>query len=111
EIVLELQERRNWAMRLAAAWAIYTERRLLVILLLGFSSGLPLALTCSTLAGWMCDDGYVLRTTGQSALVGLRYVLKFIWAHFIDHVCIPFLTRLLGRRRSWLLLTQAAVAA
>lgn len=98
-------------MRLAAAWAIYTERRLLVILLLGFSSGLPLALTGSTLAGWMRDEGVDLKTIGLFALVGLPYVLKFIWAPFVDHVRIPFLTRLLGRRRSWLLLTQAAVAA
>ncbi|MDO8422327.1 MAG: AmpG family muropeptide MFS transporter [Parvibaculum sp.] len=100
----------SWGMRLAKAWAVYTERRLVIILLLGFSSGLPLALTGSTLALWMRDEGVDLKTIGLFALVGLPYSIKFLWAPFVDHLRIPYLTRLLGRRRSWLVLTQLALA-
>lgn len=106
----ETMERTSLGARLAAAWAIYTEKRLVIILLLGFSSGLPLALTGSTLSGWMRDEGVDLKTIGLFSLVGLPYVLKFIWAPVIDHVRLPFLTRRLGRRRGWLVTTQVALA-
>lgn len=96
--------------RLVQAWSVYTERRVLIILLLGFSSGLPLALTGSTLSIWMKTQGVDLKTIGLFALVGLPYVLKFLWAPLVDHARIPFLTRRLGRRRGWLVATQLSLA-
>jgi len=94
---------------LSAAWRVYTERNVLIILLLGFSSGLPLALTGSTLTIWMADEGVDLGTIGLFSLVGLPYVLKFLWAPLVDAASVPFLTRWLGRRRGWLVATQLAV--
>jgi len=75
---------------------------MLALLLLGFSSGLPLALTADTLQAWLTDSGVDLGTIGLFALVGLPYTLKFLWAPFIDRYAVP----LLGRRRGWLLVTQ-----
>ncbi|MFZ3032889.1 MAG: MFS transporter [Parvibaculum sp.] len=102
--------RSSWSARLAKAWTIYTDRRLVIILLLGFSSGLPLALTGSTLALWMRDEGVDLKTIGFFALVGLPYSIKFLWAPLVDHLRLPYLSKALGRRRAWLVLTQLALA-
>ena len=87
-------------------FSIYTDKKLLVIMLLGFSSGLPLLLTLSTLSVWLVEIGITKTTIGFFALVGLPYSLKFLWAPFIDNLKIPFFTNYLGRRRSWILLTQ-----
>lgn len=93
-----------------AAWlagiAVYFRPQLLVVLALGFSSGLPLALTGSTLNIWMREEGVSLTTIGLFSLVGLPYVLKPLWAPLIDAVRLPVLHKRLGRRRSWLVLTQ-----
>jgi PAT family beta-lactamase induction signal transducer AmpG len=86
--------------------SIYRDRRVLAILFLGFSSGLPLALTPGTLAIWMRREGVDLATIGLFALVGLPYTLKFLWAPLIDRLPIPWLTRALGRRRSWTVVIQ-----
>ena len=88
------------------AVAVYRDRRILTILLLGFSSGLPRLLTLSTLAWWMSKVGVDLTTIGLFALVGLPYSIKFLWAPAVDEIRLPLLTRALGRRRSWTLLTQ-----
>ena len=85
---------------------VYRDRRMLVILLMGFSSGLPLLLTLSTLSYWLKKVGVDLTTIGLFALVGLPYSFKFVWAPVVDQVRIPLLTRWLGRRRSWALLAQ-----
>ena len=90
---------------------IYLEPRVLAILFLGFSSGLPLALTGSTLQAWLKEEGISLTTIGVFALVGLPYVLKFLWAPLIDAVRVPVLARLLGRRRAWLVTTQVLLMA
>ena len=87
-------------------FSIYTDKKLLVIMLLGFSSGLPLLLTLSTLSVWLVEIGITKTTIGFFALVGLPYSLKFLWAPFMDNLKIPFITNYLGRRRSWILLTQ-----
>jgi len=79
--------------------------RMLVALLMGFSSGLPLLLTGSVLQAWMTREGVDLGTIGLFALVGLPYTLKFLWAPLLDRFSVP----LLGRRRGWLLLIQAAL--
>ena len=86
--------------------AILRDRNLAVILLLGFSSGLPLALTGQTLQAWMTVDGVSLSTIGIFTLVGIPYTWKFLWAPAMDRFVPPFL----GRRRGWLLVTQAALA-
>ncbi|HLI98916.1 MAG TPA: MFS transporter [Bradyrhizobium sp.] len=93
-----------------AAWrdsfAVYMQRRVLIVLLLGFSSGLPLALSGSTLVIWMRESGVDLGTIGLFALVGTPYTLKFLWAPLVDALHVPFLTRRFGRRRGWLLFSQ-----
>jgi PAT family beta-lactamase induction signal transducer AmpG len=86
--------------------ALYLKRRVLVVLLLGFSSGLPLLLSFSTLSAWMRESGVDLTTIGVFALVGTPFTLKFLWAPLMDRLAVPVLGRLLGRRRAWLLTTQ-----
>jgi len=74
-------------------------RRIGVISLLGFASGLPLALTGGTLQAWMTVEGVSLKTIGIFTLVGLPYTLKFVWSPLIDRFSLP----ILGRRRGWIL--------
>jgi MFS transporter, PAT family, beta-lactamase induction signal transducer AmpG len=97
--------------RCADALAVYLKPRVLIVLLLGFSSGLPLVLTGSTLQAWMSESHVDLRTIGLFAAVGLPYVVKFLWAPFIDALDVPLLSALLGRRRGWLLLSQLVLMA
>src|SRR4030081_69157 len=87
-------------------WAVYLQRRVLIVLLLGFSSGLPLALSGSTLLVWMRESGVDLGTIGLFALVGTPYTLKFLWAPLVDALHVPLFTRAFGRRRGWLLFSQ-----
>jgi PAT family beta-lactamase induction signal transducer AmpG len=93
-----------------ASWrdgfAVYLQRRVLIVLLLGFASGLPLALSGSTLLVWMRESGVDLGTIGLFALVGTPYTLKFLWAPLVDALHVPFFTRRLGRRRGWLVFSQ-----
>ncbi|HUZ32842.1 MAG TPA: MFS transporter [Xanthobacteraceae bacterium] len=91
--------------------AVYLQRRVLVVMFLGFSSGLPLALSGSTLLVWMREAGVNLGTIGLFALVGTPYTVKFLWAPLIDALDVPVLSRLLGRRRGWLLLAQLLLIA
>lgn len=89
--------------------AVYADRRVLVVLFLGFSSGLPFALTSSTLSVWLTESGISLAAIGLFAMVGVPYSTKFLWAPLIDRMPLPLLTRLFGRRRGWALLTQGAL--
>src|SRR6267378_8113475 len=82
--------------------AVYLQPRVLIVMLLGFSSGLPLALSGSTLLVWMRESGVDLGTIGLFALVGTPYTLKFLWAPLVDALHVPFFTRTFGRRRGWL---------
>src|ERR1700719_1175394 len=95
---------------LPASWreslAVYLQRRVLIVLLLGFSSGLPLALSGSTLLVWMRESWVDLGTIGLFALVGTPYTLKFLWAPLVDALHVPFFTRAFGRRRGWLVFSQ-----
>src|SRR3954451_17415831 len=95
-------ERRSYA----EALAVYLRPRVLIVMLLGFSSGLPLALSGSTLLVWMTESGVDLGTIGLFALVGTPYTLKFLWAPVTDAIEVPFFTRAFGRRRGWLLFSQ-----
>ena len=81
---------------------VFRSRRIGVITVLGFSSGLPLALTGATLQAWMTVSGVDLRTIGIFALVGMPYTLKFLWSPLMDRFVPPWL----GRRRGWIVMTQ-----
>lgn len=83
----------------------FGNRRIFTILLLGFSSGVPLALTGSTLQAWMTDQKVDLSVIGFFSLVGLPYTLKFLWSPLMDRYVPPFL----GRRRGWMIVAQAAL--
>ena len=80
--------------------------RLVIVTLLGFASGLPLALTGQAMQAWLSLDGLDLKTIGFLSLVGLPYTFKFLWAPLMDRFDLP----LLGRRRGWLVVTQLALA-
>jgi MFS transporter, PAT family, beta-lactamase induction signal transducer AmpG len=90
---------------------VYLEAPTLRMLLLGFSAGLPLLLVFGTLSFWLREAGIDRTTIGYLSWVGLAYGFKWIWAPLVDRLPIPLLTRLLGRRRSWLLLSQAVIMA
>jgi PAT family beta-lactamase induction signal transducer AmpG len=85
---------------------VYLQRRVLVVLLLGFSGGLPFSLAGQTLQAWMTESGVDIKTIGLFAVVGTPYWAKVFWSPAVDAIDIPVLTALLGRRRAWLLLTQ-----
>src|SRR5246127_3561353 len=91
--------------------AVYLPPRVLVVLFLGFASGLPLALSGSTLQIWMRESGVDLGTIGLLALVGTPYTLKFLWAPLVDALHVPVFTRVFGRRRGWLLFSQLLLIA
>src|SRR4051812_21654196 len=99
----------------ATSWrdslAVYLQPRVLIVLFLGFSSGLPLALSGSTLLVWMREAGVDLKTIGLFALVGTPYTLKFLWAPLVDALHVPLFTRTFGRRRGWLVFSQALLIA
>jgi MFS transporter, PAT family, beta-lactamase induction signal transducer AmpG len=91
--------------------AVYLKPRVLIVLFLGFSAGLPLALSGSTLRLWMRQSGVDLETIGLFALVGTPYTIKFLWAPLVDALDVPILSRLLGRRRGWLVFSQILMMA
>ena len=93
------------------ALAVYLKPRVLIVLFLGFSSGLPLALSGATLLVWMREVGVDLGTIGLFALVGTPYTVKFLWAPLTDALDVPLLSRWLGRRRGWLVFTQMLLMA
>ena len=86
---------------------VFKSRRMTVITLLGFSSGLPLALTSGTLQAWMSVAGVDIRTIGVFALVSIPYTLKFLWSPLMDRFVPPWL----GRRRGWMISTQFVLLA
>lgn len=97
--------RRSWA----ATLRVYAEPASLRMLALGFSAGLPLLLVLGTLSFWLREAGISRATIGYLSWVALAYAFKWMWAPLVDRMPIPLLTRWLGRRRSWLLLSQALI--
>ena len=95
----------------ASALEVYLQPRVLAVMFLGFSGGLPYALTGSTLQAWLTQSEIDIRTIGLFAAIGMPYVLKFLWAPAVDALDVPVLSALLGRRRGWLLLTQLVLMA
>jgi PAT family beta-lactamase induction signal transducer AmpG len=97
--------RRGWI----PALAVFLERRTLVMLALGFASGLPNLMIFDTLTAWLRDAGLSLQVIAVFSLATLAYAGKFLWAPLVDRTTVPGLTKWLGHRRSWMLVTQAAV--
>jgi PAT family beta-lactamase induction signal transducer AmpG len=93
------------------ALTVYLKPRVLIVLFLGFSAGLPLALSGSTLLVWMREAGVDLGTIGLFALVGTPYTAKFLWAPLVDALDVPLLSHWLGRRRGWLVFSQILLMA
>src|SRR5688572_16388700 len=98
--------KRSWGQ----AFAVYLERPVLSMLFLGFSAGLPFYLVFSTLSAWLRTAHIDRGTIGMLAWVGLAYSFKWSWAPIVDRIPLPWLDKLLGRRRSWMLLAQIGVA-
>lgn len=92
------------------ALAVYLHRRVIAMAFLGFSAGLPFLLIFSTLSFWLREAGIERSTIGFFSWVGITFSIKFLWAPFVDRLPLPFLTRWLGKRRSWILLAQFAIA-
>jgi PAT family beta-lactamase induction signal transducer AmpG len=103
------------APRRARGWLgavqVYGQPRMLSMLALGFSSGLPFMLIYSTLSAWLRQSGIERATIGMLSWVSLVYTLKFLWAPVVDRLSLPVIGRLLGQRRSWMLLAQAGIAS
>lgn len=99
----------------AASWLdslkVYAHPRVIGMLFLGFSAGLPLILVLGTLSYWLREAGIDRSTIGYFSWIGLAYGFKWVWSPLVDRLPLPGLTRLLGRRRSWLLLSQLAIAS
>lgn len=93
---------KNWLESLK----LYSQPRVIGISLLGFSAGLPYLLVFSTLSAYLRDIDVSRTTIGFFGLVGTTYSIKFFWAPLVDRLKIPILTRLMGKRRSWMLLAQ-----
>ncbi len=91
-----------------SVWKAFTQPAARTMFFFGFSSGLPFLLVAGTLAYWLKDHGIELKSITLIASAGMAYALKFIWAPLLDHVRLPFISKL-GRRRSWLLLSQVGV--
>ena len=89
---------------------VYRQPRIASMLFLGFSAGLPFMLVFQTLSAWLRQVGIERATIGMLAWVGILYSIKFLWAPIVDRVPLPLLHRLLGRRRSWMLVAQIGVA-
>ncbi|MBL0930993.1 MAG: AmpG family muropeptide MFS transporter, partial [Alphaproteobacteria bacterium] len=82
-----------------ASLAVYARPRLLAVLFMGFSSGLPLPLTFGTLSFWLAESGVSRTAIGAFSLVGMAYTIKFLWAPAIDRLGLGPWARVLGRRR------------
>lgn len=92
-------------------WRYYLQEKVLVIFFLGFSSGLPFPLVYATLSAWLEEANVERSTISTFAWLGFAYSLKFVWAPVVDSLKVPVLTRLLGRRRGWMLTAQLAIGA
>ncbi len=100
-------QRKSWA----EAFDAYKHPRVLVMLFLGFSAGLPFLLLFSTLSVWLREADVTRTTIGYFSWVGLTFSIKVLWAPVVDRMPLPFLSRALGRRRGWMCLAQIGIAA
>ena len=102
--------RKPWWRGWADAVLAYRNPQVAAMLFLGFSAGLPFMLVFSTLSAWLREVGIERATIGMLSWVGIIYTVKFFWAPVVDKLRLPVLHRLLGRRRSWMLLGQVGIA-
>jgi PAT family beta-lactamase induction signal transducer AmpG len=102
-----LPEPRSWR----DAFLVYLRPRVFTMAFLGFSAGLPFLLVFSTLSAWLTEENLTRTAIGFFSWVGITYSIKVFWAPVVDRLPIPLLTRLLGRRRSWMIVAQAGIAA
>lgn len=93
------------------SFLVYRKPVVVSLAFLGFSAGLPYLLVFSTLTAWLRDEGVSRSAIGFFAWVGMMYSIKVIWAPFVDRLKLPWLNRMLGRRRSWMLLAQLGIMA
>jgi PAT family beta-lactamase induction signal transducer AmpG len=91
------------------ALGVYLHPRVIGMLFLGFSAGLPFLLVFSTLQFWLAESGYEPKTIAFFSWIGLTYSIKFFWAPVIDRTPLPVLTRHMGKRRSWMLLAMLGI--
>lgn len=89
---------------------LYRQKRVLIMLFLGFSAGLPLPLTGFTLRQWMSESNVTLAAIGLTGLIGIAYTFKFVWSPVMDRLSLPYFSARLGRRRGWLLPVQLLLA-
>lgn len=92
-----------------SAFSVYTRPEVLGMIFLGFSAGLPFILVSSTLSAWLADEHINLAIIGYFSLVGVAYSIKVVWAPIIDRLPLLFLTRIFGKRRSWMLVSQLGI--
>ena len=97
--------------RWLSTFSVYGQPRVLAMIFLGFSAGLPFSLVSTTLSAWLSDAHVSLAVIGYFSLVGVAYSVKVLWAPLVDQWRLPWLYRGLGKRRSWLLLSQCGIAA
>ena len=90
---------------------IYTNPRVIAMTFLGFSGGLPFLLVFSTLTAWLTEGNVSRSTIGFFAWIGITYSTKVLWAPVVDSIRVPFLTNILGQRRSWMLIGQIGIAS
>jgi len=88
---------------------VYRQPRVLAMLFLGFSAGLPLLLVFGTLSAWLAREGIDKSTIGHVSWVALLYGLKFIWSPLVDRLQLPVIGSIFGQRRSWMLIAQTGV--
>lgn len=93
------------------ACSVYRNPRVIGMIFLGFAAGLPFLLVFSTLSAWLRDEGVTRTTIGFFSWVGITYSIKVFWAPVVDRLPIPWLTKKLGKRRSWMLCAQIVIAA
>lgn len=96
-------------MSIAKLMKVYADRRAITLLLLGFAAGMPILLIFSTLSVWLVEAGVDRKTVTMFSWAALGYSFKFVWSPLIDSLRLPILTRILGKRRSWLLLAQGLI--
>jgi len=92
------------------SFSVYRNPRVIGMIFLGFAAGLPFLLVFSTLSAWLRDEGVTRTTIGFFSWVGITYSIKVFWAPVVDRLPIPWLTRKLGKRRSWMLCAQIVIA-
>ena len=100
-----LMAKHNWA----ESFLVYRNRKVVSMLFLGFSAGLPILLVFGTLSAWLRVEGVDKTTIGFVSWVALAYGFKFLWSPLVDRMPLPLLTRVLGQRRGWMLLAQVGV--